>query len=279
MKNPIFFLLIVLLNAVPLPAQKTLWRYGTSRTLPMGQQEFGIMHPFQIGATDKLEISAQPLLGLTLAPNVSFKYSWLDGSWGVASRHAFSMPTQLVRTLAYLPWDASVLRPQHEIPYVFNFRNEGIVTKQIATEMLITARAGFEFSLKAWGDSSLPAVTAKPFYRLLYLRSTTLNKKLLWYAGAQYDVNIYKDFNAMADLFFYSSGWFNGWAVEHKGYFIWNKSNKFAALIGYKMGYGTYPEPTFTQPPANRFFIFPAADLIWKLNVKRQPQKDLFRVR
>lgn len=275
MKKLILYL-VVFFSAVAIQsfAQKTLWRYGTARTLPIGQQEFGIVHPFQIGATNKLEVSAQPLLGLTLAPNVSFKVQWYNDRWTLATRHAFAMPTLLVKSMLYPPW-TDYARAEHEIPLIFNFRNEALATRQIADEMLITFRAGFEFSLKAWGDSIIPPIKEK----WLYMRSTTLNNKLLWYAGAQYDVNIYKDFNAMADLFIYSSGLLNDWSIEHKGYFIWNKSNKFAALIGYKMGLGSFPEPTFTQPPTTRFFIIPVADLIWKLNVQRQPQKDLFRVR
>ena len=85
----------------------------------------------------------------------------------------------------------------------------------------------------------------------------------------------------MAELDFVSSGLdVEHWSIEHKGYFIWNKSVKFAALIGYKMSYGTYPNPA-SNPVTNqgRFFIFPVADLIWKLNIKRQPQKDMFRVK
>jgi hypothetical protein len=85
----------------------------------------------------------------------------------------------------------------------------------------------------------------------------------------------------MAEVDFTSSGFdIEHWAVEHKGYFIWNKSIKFAALIGYKMSYGTYPYPaSLPVGNQNRFFIFPVADLIWKLNIKREPEKDLFRVR
>jgi hypothetical protein len=274
MKKPITIFLFLLLSAVLCPAQKTLWSYGTARTLPMGQQEFGILHPFQIGATDKLEVSAQPLLGLTLAPNVSFKYRWYNEGWTLASRHAFTLPTLLVKSILYPPWNDTLHNGQ-EIPFIFNFRNEALATKQIGPEMLITARAGVEFSLKAWGDTTLPAITNK----FLYLRSTTLNKRILLYAGAQYDVNIYKDFNAMVDVTLLSSGLLKDWGIEHKGYFIWNKSNKFAALIGYKSGVGSYPDPTLTLPQKTRFFIVPMADLIWKLNVQRKPQKDLFRVR
>lgn len=261
---PVFCLLIGL---SPGFTQQMLWSYGTARTLPTGQQEFGILHPFQIGASDNLEVSAQPLLGLTLCPNISFKNQWYKDMWIISSRHAFCMPTMLLRTIRETGWK-DFIPDTLEIPYVFNFRNEFLATRQLNLNMKITAKAGFEFSLRAGGDS-LPALS----HPLVYLRSTTLNNRVLWYAGAQYDTKVYKNFNAMADLCFISSGLgIKDWAIEHKGYFIWNKSLKFAVLIGYKMSYGSYPDK-------NRYFIIPVADLIWKLNIKRQPAKDMFRQR
>ncbi len=271
--NPflLFFFLFVL-NPLfpgisPVLGQQFLWSYGTARTLPAGQQEFGILHPFQIGASNRLEVSAQPLLGLTLIPNISFKYQWYNEGWMITSRHAYSMPTMLLRTIRETGWK-DMIPDTLEVPYVFDFRNEVLVTRQLAREMLITGRIGFEFSLKASGDS-LPELNQP----LIFLRSTTLNNRPLLYIGIQYDTRIYRQFNGMADLAFYSSGFgLKDWAIEHKGYFIWNRSLKFAALIGYKMSYGSYPT-------GNRFFIIPVADLIWKLNVKRQPAKDMFRGR
>jgi hypothetical protein len=277
------FIIYVGLVAVSLGgfAQKTLWTTGNARTLAAGQQEFGIIQPFQIGITDKLELSVSPLAGLSLVPNISFKYRYNEGPWMIATQHTYLMPTMLLHSMQdslftrLIKRDTLTFADTLRIPYVFTFRNQVLVTRKIGMETLITGKAGFEFSLKTKADS-LPALT----YPQFYLQSTTLNKKWLWYAGIRVDGNLYKDFNYMAELDFVSSGFdVEHWAVEHKGYFIWNKSVKFAALIGYKMSYGTYPYPA-VNPVTNqgRFFIFPVADLIWKLNIKRQPQKDLFRV-
>ncbi|TSA31533.1 MAG: hypothetical protein D4R64_17900 [Porphyromonadaceae bacterium] len=262
--------------------QKTLWTTGNARTLAAGQQEFGIIQPFQIGITDKLEMSVSPLAGLSLVPNISFKYRWTDGPWMIATQHTYLMPTMLLHSMQdslftkLIRRDTLTFSDTLRIPYVFTFRNQVLVTRKIGKETLITGKAGFEFSLKTKADS-IPALT----YPQFYLQSTTLNKKLLWFTGVRVDGNLYKDYNYMAELDFVSSGFgAEHWAIEHKGYFIWNKTIKFAALIGYKMSYGTYPFPA-SNPVTNqgRFFIFPVADLIWKLNIKRQPEKDLFRVR
>ncbi|MCX6225005.1 MAG: hypothetical protein NTV01_09720 [Bacteroidia bacterium] len=263
-------------------AQKTLWTTGNARTLAAGQQEFGIIQPFQIGITDKLELSVSPLAGLALVPNISLKYRYNNGPWMVATQHTYLMPTMLIHSMQdglftkMIPGDTLTFSDTLRIPYVFTFRNQVLVTRKIGIETLVTGKLGFEFSLKTKADS-LPALT----YPQFYLQSTTLNKKLLWYTGVRIDGNLYKDYNYMAELDFVSSGFDREhWAIEHKGYLIWNKSIKFAALIGYKMSYGTYPSPVI-NPVKNqgRFFIFPVADLIWKLNIKRQPEKDLFRVR
>ena len=262
-------------------AQKTLWTTGNARTLAAGQQEFGIIQPFQIGITDKLELSVSPFAGLTLIPNISFKYRYNTGPWMFATQHTYMMPSMLLHSMQdslftnLIRRDTLTFSDTIRIPYVFTFRNQVMVTRKIGAETLITGKAGLEFSLKTKADS-LPALT----YPQFYLQSTTLNKKVVWYTGVRVDGNLHDDFNYMAELDFVSSGFdAEYWAVEHKGYFIWNKSIKFAALIGYKMSYGTYPYPRIDPVTIqSRFFVFPVADLIWKLNIKRQPQKDMFRV-
>ncbi len=277
-------LLVLFLTACSsgLFAQKTLWTTGNARTLAKGQQEFGIIQPFQIGITDKLEASFSPLAGLSLVPNVSFKYRYNSGPWLIATQHSYMMPSMLLHSMQdslftnIIKRDTLTFADSLRIPYVFTFRNQVLVTRKIGEETLITGKAGFEFSLKTKGDS-LPPLT----YPQFYLPSTTLNNKVVWFTGVRVDGNIINDYNYMAEVDFVSSGFdVAHWAIEHKGYFIWNKSVNFAALIGYKMSYGTYPNPG-NNPISNqgRFFIFPVADLIWKLNIKREPAKDLFRVR
>lgn len=277
-------LIITILTLVPvtLAAQNTLWTTGNARTLAASQQEFGIIHPFQIGVTDKLELSVSPLAGLALVPNISFKYRYNEGPWMIATQHTYLTPTMLLHSMQdglftdLIRRDTLTFSDTLRIPYVFSFRNQGLVTRKIGKETIITGKAGFEFSLKTKADS-LPALT----YPLFYLQSTTLNNKLLWFTGVRVDGNLYKDFNYMAELDFVSSGFdIEHWAIEHTGYFIWNKSIKFAALIGYKMSYGKYPYPA-SNPITNhgRFFVLPVADLIWKMNIKRQPVKDGFRVK
>jgi hypothetical protein len=275
-------LLVLITVSITAAAQKTLWTTGNARTLAKGQQEFGIIQPFQIGLTDKLELSASPLAGLTLVPNLSLKYRYNAGPWMFASQHTYMMPSMLLHAMQdslftnIIKRDTLTFADSLRIPYVFTLRNQFMATRRLAKETLLTARLGFEVSLKTKGDS-LPPLT----YPQFYMHSTTLNKKVLLFAGLRLDHNLYKDFNIMAEVDFTSSGFdMEHWAVEHRGYFIWNKSVKFAALIGYKMIYGNYPYPA-SLPVTNqgRFFIFPVADLIWKLNIKREPEKDLFRVR
>lgn len=277
-----FILLLLVTACFPAFAQKTLWTTGNARTLAAGQQEFGIIQPFQIGITDKLEMSVSPIAALSLVPNISLKYRYNEGPWMIASQHTYLMPTMLLHSMqdglfdGLIKNDTLSFSDTLRIPYVFSFRNQVLVTRKIGKETLITAKAGLQFSLKTKADS-LPALT----YPQFYLQSTTLNKKMLWFAGIRFDGNLYKDYNIMAEVDFVSSGFdIEHWAIDHKGYLIWNKSIKFAALVGYKMSYGTYPYPASNpETTKSRFFIFPVADLIWKLNIKRQPEKDLFRVR
>ena len=141
-----------------------------------------------------------------------------------------------------------------------------LVSRVIARETILTGRAGFDMAFKNKKDS-LPV----PDHPLLYIPSYNLSKRLSWFAGVRIDGNMVKNFNYMADVRFVSSGLgIKDWELIHRGYFIWNKSIRFAALIGYRLSYGHYGN-------TNQFFILPVADLIWKINVKPQPVKDLFR--
>ena len=157
-------LTIMTLAPATLFAQKTLWTTGNARTLAAGQQEFGIIQPFQIGITDKLEMSVSPLAGLTLVPNISFKYRYNDGPWMIATQHTYLMPSMLLHSMQdslftkLIPRDTLTFSDTIRIPYVFTFRNQVMVTRKIGEETLITGKVGFEFSLKTRADS-IPALT------------------------------------------------------------------------------------------------------------------------
>ncbi len=287
MKKLIITLLLTICGS-SLFAQKTLWTTGNARTLAKGQQEFGIIQPFQIGITDKLEASFSPLAGLSLVPNVSFKYRYNQGPWLFASQHTYMMPSMLMHSIQDHLLDFMmpelIFPTTLRIPYIFTFRNQVMVTRRTGEEMLVTGKLGVEFSLKTKGDV-VPELTYPPSFvqytRQLYLHTTTFHNKVVWYGGVRVDGNIYKNYNYMAEVDFVSSGFdVAHWAVEQKSFFIFNKSPKFAALIGYKMSYGTYPDfSTVPSTSTGKFYIFPMADLIWKLNIKREPAKDLFRVK
>ena len=220
-------------------AQSTLWPHGNARTVPRGQQDFGIIHPLQMGLSNTLEVSLQPLLTLSLSPNISVKNRWVSNTWMVASQHTYVMPTMLMRAVKDLKFripgtDTLLIPDSVQIPYIYYIRNEVLVNRVIARETILTGRAGFDMAFKNKKDS-LPV----PDHPLLYIPSYNLSKRLSWFAGVRLDGNMVKNFNYMADVRFVSSGLgIKDWELIHRGYFIWNKSIRFAALIGYRLSYG-----------------------------------------
>ena len=275
MPRIIFPFLLLLLLPAPLLAQRTLWTYGTARTVPENQQEFGLIHPLQMGVSPTMEISVQPLMALALAPNLTLKKRWTSDRWLLASQHTYVMPTMALRTMQDLGFQTrkDTLGERHPlipdtltIPYIFMLRNEVLLSRRIGSETMLTAKAGFAFSIRTRTDS-LPPLN----HPLLYMYGSTLDPRILSYAGIRIDGNIVRNYNYMADVTFLASGLLRTWALEHRAYFIWNKSIRFAALAGYKMSYGNYPfDP--------KFAIFPMVDLIWKINIQPQkPERDLFR--
>ncbi len=265
MTKKTLLLLLAVFSTCSLLSQTTIWTIGTARTVPKGQAEFGILHPMQVGLTETLELSTQPLLALALAPNFSLKKRWyVDDLWMISSKHNYSMPTLLMRAMGENAWFEHI--PDTTYPYMFSIGNEGLFTRKLGRELLITAKIGAEFGIKAPGDSL-------PYFEqpILYPHSAVFNNKFIWYLGLDLDGNIVRNHNFSADLDFYSIGaGIDHFAIEHKGYYIYNHSIKFAILVGYKMSYASYPS-------GNRFYITPMADLIWKINAKKTPTKDLFR--
>ena len=284
----ILLLSSIILVTTGLFAQRTIWTFGTARNVPKNQAEFGIVHPLQIGLTETLEVSVSPLLGLSFAPNISLKNRWYTGAnYFFASQHTFSTPTLLTRFAGELATN-NLLFSNNEsfkslvgidsLPYQYFFKNQGLFTFRVGTETLLTGRVGASFGFKGKGDS-LPVFDQQLFYPW----SATLNKKFIWSLGAQIDGNIVRKHNYSASVDFNSIGiGIDQLALVHKGYYIYNHSIKFAALVGYRMMYATYLNPEMNPADPDyqnirRFNIMPMVDLIWKINAKAEPTKDLFR--
>ena len=133
----ILFIAILVLVGITLQAQRTIWTIGTARTVPKGQAEFGILHPMQIGVTETFEFSTQPLLTLALAPNFGLKKRWyVDDLWMISSQHRYSMPTLLMRAMGESGRFESI--PDTTYPYLFTIANEGLFTRKLGRELLIT---------------------------------------------------------------------------------------------------------------------------------------------
>ena len=266
MRSLFIALLILLFSSNIYSQQTTIWTIGSARTVPKGSAEFGIIHPLQVGITETLELSTQHLLGLSLAPNVSIKKLWWVGDIMIATQHRYNMPTLLLRAMGDLD-RFSYIPDSSKIPYIFSIGNDILMTAAIGPETILSWKIGGDFALKT-GEDDLPPIY-QPF---LYPRTATYQKKFVWNAGVDIDGNIYKNFNYSADIDFYSVGLrVDDWALEHKGYFIYNHSIKFAALVGYKMSYGSYPL-------GNRFYIAPVVDLIFKINAELpKPVPGLWR--
>ncbi len=255
MKNALTFLFILMFTSAVFAQQTTIWTIGSARTVPKGSAEFGIVHPLQVGVTDRLEISTQPILGLGLAPNIAFKKLWWVGDIMVATQHRYSMPTMLLRAMGDVEKRFRYVPDSLEIPYLFGIGNDILISAAVGPETILSWKIGGDFGLKTKGDS-LPF-----FYQpILYPRTAIYNNVFVWNLGMDIDGNIFKNFNYSADIDFYSIGLkVDDWALEHKGYFIYNHSIRFAALVGYKMSYGSYPSE-------KRFYIAPVVDLIFKIN-------------
>jgi hypothetical protein len=247
-------------------AQFPTWNIGTAKTLPPLDFRIAAFQPSAIGIVRTVELSAQPLL-FFVAPNISMKKQWYLKRIIIATNHGFYYPSYTLKLISKNRI-AGLLEKDVNIPQIFAFRNEVLITRELGAKqctaylepeqgvedktknIIFTLKLGVQFALEA-DESSFRAIE-KP---VLYQRTAVYQDTTLWYAGFDADGPLYKNINFSADIDLFSVD-FKDYAVEHKGMLLFNRNNRFSCLIGYKLSAGTYPDNF-------RFGIYPLVDFLW----------------
>ena len=254
-------------------AQTNIWTIGTALTKPKGQYSFGIFQPFRYGLTKSLEFSAHPVLFLAM-PNASLKKHWYttENEWYFSTRHALHYPTLFFR-LTSRKGLMGLLPPHTVVPHTLAFANEFLASTWLIKEtscdppnLLLTLKAGVKNGLKL-GETTVPSFD----YPLAYQQASVyLEKKPVWYIGADLDGVIGNGLNFCVDIDFISVNWgVDDYAVEHKSLLVIPFARRMTFAAGYKLSYGTYPY-------GNDLFIMPLVDLIWDFKRKEKRDNGLF---
>jgi hypothetical protein len=237
----LFILAVFCASIAAAEPQPDLWFQsagGSARTLPKGRWTIGIFQPLRYGVSDRIELSAHPLLFLLL-PNLSAKWAHGSaGSWQLASRHSFYDPTPLLRLLGR-EGTGGIISPEFKIPNMGAWTSELLLTRKLGDEHFITAKAGLSFCLFRVGNLDSRTTIDLP---LVYPRLQPFYHGYNWRGGVESLGRLYRRWHYLADAdFFFTPKGNEQWALEHKGMLLWDKSSRLQLGLGYKLTYGEYP--------------------------------------
>ena len=245
-------LLCIGLFAQDSPA-KNYWTDGTACNIPKHRWELGLFTASRYGITDKLELSAHPVM-FFIMPQVKLKVGWGEyAGFVLATEHGVFYPTLFMRLVA-TEGTGGLISPEFTIPQMFAISNRFLASYRPFKKAVITAHAGITFAVKS-GPLDLRTTIDLP---VIYPRLA------VFYNEPEFDAGI--DFRGQ---FIPKLGWlFN---VENfivcgteENYFLENKgvlcySSKKATLrveAGYKLCFGKYPA-------GPQWHLLPVIDLIF----------------
>jgi hypothetical protein len=213
------------------------WSLGGAQTLPAGRWETGLFQPLRYGYTQSLELETHPIL-FFIMPNFSVK--WKQAEWNrfrMASRHTIIYPTLLLRTLAR-EGSGGIISPEFHIPHLLAIYNEIILTGEVLPAIMLTGKAGVEFSIKSGKLDSRTTIDLP----MAFPRMQAYYHNYGFRAGMDIQAGLAKHWQVEADaLFFLSPPAEEQFAFEHKMLLSWLKSAQWQFNLGYKLVYGQYP--------------------------------------
>ncbi|HIA79123.1 MAG TPA: hypothetical protein EYO07_03035 [Candidatus Marinimicrobia bacterium] len=233
MKNLIY---IAILSGQLCSAQN--WFPHSAVPLPEKRWDVGIFQPFRFGVSEKLEYSLHPLLFFVM-PNLSIKLSHKDvGSWSTASRHGFFYPTPLLNMLTHEDKFGMISPEFDPIPRLLGLYSDWLMTGSLSPSTYLTIKTGLSAGI-SFGDLDERSSIDLP---LVYHRLGVFYNKWALRLGVDLTGQIAKKLRFLVDGDAHVLPGFDGdLSLEHKGVLIWDKSEHFRLICGYKFVWGRFP--------------------------------------
>lgn len=246
---------IFILAFTGLFAQESNWAAGWSNSTAFnktkGQWESGLMQPFRIGVTDKIEITSH--LTMPILPEVGVKiiYGTKKGIT-FSGEHLVSYPSLFLDVVSREDI-GGLISPEYEFGTIIALKNTFIASKPVWNDAMLTARAGLAFSFKSEKPDPQSTIDLPVFYpRMAH-----------YYEGASIrpEVGIIKPIGKklaveeVARLFIITREE-NNFFAENSGTLMWAFSRTFTLKAGYILTYGSYPY-------GNQWQLWPTIDLVF----------------
>jgi hypothetical protein len=249
------FIIAALVSTTCLLAQEKSdtnnWSGGTALTLPAKRLELKLSELSSYGITDKVEISARPLL-FWLMPQVKVKISLAEKNGYIfASEHQLNYPTMFLN-LVSRKGIGGLISPEFNFPGMISLYNGIVVSHKISDKYLLTGKAGFLFAI---GSGSVVDRSTMDF-PLLYPRFDVYYHHLVLMPGIDFRGKINKSFGFKLNAeSFIIPGTSENFFFENRGYLTLTRKTRLQLQAGYLLCYGKYPFGT-------QWHLLPALEIV-----------------
>ncbi len=220
--------------------------------LPKGKFEVGLFRPLRYGLSEKIEISAHPVL-MFFIPN--FAVQKRHPSWaglGLASRHSLFIPTPLLKMVTK-KGVGGFISPEFDVPLMIALKNEIQLKRTLNDNWIVSGTAGLTLAscskkLDKRTTIDLPVV----FPRLgIFYNGYGVNFGLGFTGTLLPRLGLLTDLNVLL-----LPGMEEGFAFEHKNLLTWSLSSRTDIQVGYKLICGEYPFGV-------QWHLLPLLDILW----------------
>ena len=224
------------------------WDSHSAYLLPQNRWELGLFQPFRFGYSEAIEYSTSPLWFFVM-PNISIKRIESDmAGFNTASRFKLVYPTPLLNMLARTGI-GGMIDPNLQMPPMLGFSASWLMSKPMVG-LDLTLKGGLDLGI-AFGDLDPRSNIDLP---LVYHRLGMFYNKWGMHTGLDIQKNLTEKIRVLIDLDLRLlpgladvqinpnlAKLMGDYSLEHKLLLIWNKSDRFRIMTGYKFVKGKYP--------------------------------------
>ena len=228
-------------------AETKFWDSHSAYLLPQNRWELGLFQPFRFGYSEAIEYSTSPLWFFVM-PNISIKRIESDmAGFNTASRFTLVYPTPLLNMIAKTGI-GGMIDPNIQMPPMLGLSASWLMSKPMM-DMDLTVKGGLDLGI-ALGNLDIRSNIDLP---LVYHRLGIFYNKWGMHTGLDIQKNLTEKIRVLVDLDLRLlpgladvqinpnlAKLMGDYSLEHKLLLIWNKSDRFRIMTGYKFVKGKY---------------------------------------
>lgn len=234
------------------------WSDNTAVLLPSGKWETGIFQSFRYSINKKTELRSFALL-MPVLPNAGIKFSVKSGDGlFLATEHSVSYPTLFLNTVSF-KGTGGLISPQFDFPFLLTVSNSIYASKPTGTSSLVTASAGFAFTIR----------NGRPDYQSSIDIPFVYQRMAHFYEGVSLKSEISIKGSIAKNLFFEELVRIilitrnrDNIFIENAGSLMWSGKGSFRVKGGYMFSWGNYPF-------GNHLQVWPVFDFIFGSRINK----------